>query len=140
MSGREVGGEARPDLAENEPQLPNRAGMLLAGMLRSSEGPWEIGGAEFHSFGNQLSGSGLKGGSFGEQLVLSSLTIGRRLELGILLQVVDLTVVEIDLLMKRSQEVLVVRHRLFHGELLGDKRLLEDSRERSETQDRDTIS
>jgi len=109
-------------------------------MLLRTERPWEIGGAEFHSFGNQLSRCGLKGRPFREQLVLSPLTIGCRFELDILLQVVNLAIIEIDFLMKRSEEVFIVRHLLFHRELLGDKRLLEDSSVRSATQAADTIS
>ena len=69
-------------------------------MFRRTEGPWEIGGAEFHSFGGQLSRCGFKGRPFREQLVLGSLAIGYGFKLDILPQIGDFTIVEVYFLMK----------------------------------------
>lgn len=70
---------------------------------------------EFHSSGNQLPCRLRKGRPFREQLALGTLAIGYRRELFIFLQMGEFTIVEIYFLMKRFEEIFVVRHFFLHG-------------------------
>jgi hypothetical protein len=84
--------------------------MSCPGIFRRPERPGKICRVEFHSFSDQLPRRLGKGCPFRQELALGSLAIGRRVELAILLQIGEFTIVEIDFLMERSEEVFVVWH------------------------------
>ena len=86
---------------------------LRVDSFRSAEGPRKIGWVELHSIGGQLSCRFRKSCPLGDQLVLGALAIGGRFELDVHSKMRDLTIVEIDFLMKRLEEIFIVRHFFF---------------------------
>src|SRR5579871_3467610 len=89
----ELSGKARPNRWEIEPV--STTGHSIFG---SAERPGKIFRLKLHSFGNQLHCCFREGRSFGDQLILRSLTIGHGSELGKFLHIREFAIVEIDLL------------------------------------------